>query len=649
MSDGPRSEFLQPQETLLFRQEFEKDLKFFQLFFLLINRCCPIKKIDLVWAEDSPAGRVGLRQVLGTVDALSSPRSRLLEGCDKSPDPAFCSLVNGDGAHEAGSCGISDGAAAERVRQTGKAQVYRCHAGLTDIAVPVICDGRHIATLLTGQVLREPPSESGFAQIRKDLARLNYIDFQELERAYREVPVVSDKEIDNTIQVLELFAEYLAASWQRLEEAVKAQRRRNRELQLCRKEFAHLVLEGDVADPAAFRTLMKKIGFTRSPNRVLVVRLETAEDYHTPATPFDLAFTAALHAIEELCEKLDNVSPVYLRKRGVCVFFCDRGVRIGNSCELKAHGLAQKLLNAVASRCDMRVRVGLGESKSDWRHLVDSYHEACAALAGSKDRIATHKRPSGSLEELRTTVESVCSCLSENRLHDAKATLLALPQQVNRRLGDKPVNLEAQRQFFFSALDSICFAAQRLSCEGTVVNNLCSQFNRELDRATNIFELQESFLQSAESVLAEIRLLYSGKREKIIERACRLIERGLANPLTAPTVSLTGIASTLRVSSGHLSRTFRKTTGTTFERYLMLRRVALAQRLLLEPLHSVSQVAETCGFSDPTYFARVFRKILGCSPTEYSNNPIRFGVPPNFFDKPADAGVAAGTPSLAAG
>ena len=32
---------------------------------------------------------------------------------------------------------------------------------------------------------------------------------------------------------------------------------------------------------------------------------------------------------------------------------------------------------------------------------------------------------------------------------------------------------------------------------------------------------------------------------------------------------------------------------------------------------SVADVAYRCGFSDPKYFSRCFKKIMGCSPTEY--------------------------------
>lgn len=36
-----------------------------------------------------------------------------------------------------------------------------------------------------------------------------------------------------------------------------------------------------------------------------------------------------------------------------------------------------------------------------------------------------------------------------------------------------------------------------------------------------------------------------------------------------------------------------------------------------DPGVSISEVAYKCGFSDPKYFSRCFKKTMGCSPTEY--------------------------------
>ena len=604
-------------------EQFEKDLKFLQLFLLLVNKSCPIKRVDLVWAEDGPVGRVGLRQKhLSTEQALAGPCARLL-ACDDLPEPTYCYTVNDHGRHEAESCGVSDKAAELRVRKTGKAEVYRCHAGLVDIAVPVTCDGQYIATLFTGQVLREAPTGEQFVRIRKEASALTYIDWNALEKAYMQVPVVSDADIQRTINVLEVFAEYLATVWKRLSEMVRDQQRKDRESHLERKEFAHLVLEGNVANRPVLRDLMSRIGFTRYPNRVAVVKFESEEDYHNPATSFDLALTRGLQAIDELCESVPNVCCAHLRSRGVCIFFRDREEQGAPS--LAAQTFVHKLLCAISARCDLRARIGIGGAKGNWHYLADSYHEACIALANSSDQVAVYRTPLAPNEELGLAVGRICRSISERRLIEARTLVAGLPMLVHKEIGDGAEHLTAQRHFFAYALDAIGYASRQAGAAD--ISSRHAEGETGLSRAAGCFELQQTFVSSAESLLDSVRRLYAGRPQKLVERVCRIIERQLQDKWTAQNISVGKAGDALGISAGHLSRVFKRTTGLTFERYLMTQRVEAAKRMLLEPLATVSEVSESCGFSDPAYFARVFRKVAGCSPSEYRNEPMREPAP----------------------
>lgn len=601
-------------------EQFEKDLKFLQLFLLLVNKSCPIKRVDLVWTEDGPAGRVGLRQKqLSTEGAMAGPCGRLL-ACDDLPEPTYCYIVNDHGRREAESCAISDKAAELRVRKTGQPEAYRCHAGLVDIAVPVVCDGQYIATLFTGQVLRQPPSADQFVQIRKEAAALTYIDWNELEKAYLRVPVVSDADIQQTIQVLEIFAEYLATIWKRLSEMVREQHRKDRESHLERKEFAHLVLEGNVTNRPVLRELMSRIGFTRYPNRVMLVKFEAEEDYHNSATSFDLAHTRGLQAIDEVCESLHNVCCAYLRHRGVCIFLRDREEQGAPS--LAAQAFVHKLLQAISARCDLRVRIGMGGPKSNWHYLADSYHEACIALANSPDQVAVYRTAQAPNEELGSLVGRICRSISERNLIEARMLVAGLPKLVHNEIGGGAENLTAQRHFFAYALDAISYAARQA---GARADDICSrQVEGEncLNRSDGCFELQQAFVSSAESLLDAVRRLYAGRPQKLVERVCRIIDRQLLDKWTAQSISVSQVAAAVGVSAGHLSRVFKRTTGLTFERYLMGQRVDAAKRMLLEPLATISEVSENCGFADPAYFARVFRKVAGRSPSQYRDEPM---------------------------
>ena len=170
---------------------------------------------------------------------------------------------------------------------------------------------------------------------------------------------------------------------------------------------------------------MRRIGFTRPPNRVLVVRPE-AEEFQARGLPFDVQFAAALQAVEELCEKLDNAAATHLGKAGICVFFQDPKSIADRSSEFYVHRLTSRIIQAVKDHCELQVRVGLGSLKDQWQDLAESYREASTALAGTDAAIASYRKPTGSFEELARNVEEVCRLLVEKKLEEARLVAISL-------------------------------------------------------------------------------------------------------------------------------------------------------------------------------------------------------------------------------
>lgn len=603
--------FRAPERDLLI-EEFEKDVKFLQVFMLMMNRSCPIRNVDLVWTESGPAGRSGWRH-MGTIEALSSPCSRLLQCSPDNPHPRFCNIINDHGLREADSCSISDKAAEQRVSATAHAEVYRCHFGLTDIAVPVISNGTHIATLFSGQVLRAPPTEEHFAEIVQDVAHLPWVSLRDLRQAYWNSAVVTEDDIRNTVGILEVFAEYLASSWERLRKAVQQERQHYRELEIRRKEFAYLVLSGSSKEMTDARAALARVGLRSSPNRVLLVQWQRADGPSRIDSDRDV--TAVLHTIDEICERLNDVVHASIRDRCVCIFVHERPGSRRQAGRLNAQELAQTILHAVAERCALRVRIGIGEIKQEFGRLGESYHEASVALSATQSAIAAYRASSEQESEATALAAQIPSLVEERRFDEAWLALHSLPLHVERQFG---ANLPASRRVLLSTLGAMLAAGQKLGCDTSLATELRAEAGESFARAGNSFELQETYSSLGERILDELRQLYLDKGSRLVDRACRMVERSIAGNRTMTQASL---ARALGISASHLSRVFRQTTGDTFERYVMQRRVELARRLLLDPAHNVSTVAQQCGFKDASYFARVFRRTVGCSPAEYSRRP----------------------------
>jgi AraC-like DNA-binding protein len=82
-------------------------------------------------------------------------------------------------------------------------------------------------------------------------------------------------------------------------------------------------------------------------------------------------------------------------------------------------------------------------------------------------------------------------------------------------------------------------------------------------------------------------------------------------------LSLSRAAKAVNMSTFYFCKMFKKVTGINFTDYLSRVRIEKAKNLLLNPNLRVSEIAFEVGFESLTHFNRVFKKLLGQSPTEY--------------------------------
>ncbi len=98
----------------------------------------------------------------------------------------------------------------------------------------------------------------------------------------------------------------------------------------------------------------------------------------------------------------------------------------------------------------------------------------------------------------------------------------------------------------------------------------------------------------------------------VITRAKQYIQEHQAEDL-----SLGQVARAVNTSTFYFCKMFKKVTGINFTNYVSRVRIEKAKDLLLNPNLRVSEIAYEVGFQSLTHFNRVFKKILGQSPTDY--------------------------------
>ena len=107
------------------------------------------------------------------------------------------------------------------------------------------------------------------------------------------------------------------------------------------------------------------------------------------------------------------------------------------------------------------------------------------------------------------------------------------------------------------------------------------------------------------------------------ERQARLAIDYIQSNYMDPNLSLNSICSYLNISTSYFSTIFKDETGETFTEVLSRTRMEKAKELLENTTMKNYEIAEKVGFSDPHYFGISFKKMTGCTPTEYARENRR--------------------------
>lgn len=128
--------------------------------------------------------------------------------------------------------------------------------------------------------------------------------------------------------------------------------------------------------------------------------------------------------------------------------------------------------------------------------------------------------------------------------------------------------------------------------------------------------LYELAITSNQRVLAsssyEKSAVIHESKSRRIAKVCEYIDKNYQSH-----ISLSDVATLIGMSESAFSHFFKKRTNRSFVSYLNELRIGYAMKMLIETTHSVSEISYMCGFSNISNFNRIFKKMLGNTPSEY--------------------------------
>ena len=217
------------------------------------------------------------------------------------------------------------------------------------------------------------------------------------------------------------------------------------------------------------------------------------------------------------------------------------------------------------------------------------------------------------LIELRYQIEKEMSRAVEK---GDKAQLEQVTKQVknvfdfSERFPNQPVRALKNALIVLNTLLRV--AAERGHVQPIYRHRISEKFSKLIERSDTIDSLNKLTNVMYEEYCDLVRNHAVSGYSPVVQKAVEHIRSHFNRPL-----NISRIADTCGVHPSHLSRQFKKETGMTLTDYQQKQRIEEAKIWLKSERASISWIAEYIGYEDSGYFTRVFKKLVGMSPSQY--------------------------------
>ena len=278
----------------------------------------------------------------------------------------------------------------------------------------------------------------------------------------------------------------------------------------------------------------------------------------------------------------------------------------------------RELLNRLENRLNVKFRAGIGRTQ-EMKDLRASYQEAVSALAESTSRVVhTDDISSHGLYEDNFPAETenrMFEMFRHGNVEGMQAEANAFFDWMQRYHPDNLNNIRLKVLEFILGAEKEAFHMQAVNYS----------FNYRKDYLSHILELDSMedirtwFLEKMTAVCQSVRDKKEEQSESVVQRAKAYIHENYSRD-----ISLDDVSKEVNVSPYYFSKLFKEEEGENFIEYLTRIRMEKARELLAKPGMSIKEISMACGYSDPNYFSRLFKKQMDQTPREYREQKTGF-------------------------
>lgn len=269
------------------------------------------------------------------------------------------------------------------------------------------------------------------------------------------------------------------------------------------------------------------------------------------------------------------------------------------------------MLRKLEEHVEAKFCVGIG-GNNKMEEMNYSYQEACRAFSEGKSRVSHYQDlPQNRMVEENYPAEveqALFKAIERGEQEGCRRNANIFFQWMVENYGEYRDNIELK------VLEFVMRAETEASLSGKREYGFLDRkdYMRMLREAADYGQMQAWFLKQLEEVCRQRQEENESQSNSVVKMAQNYIRQNFRRD-----ISLEEVSRKVNISPYYFSKLFKEESSENFIDYLTRIRMQEAKRLLKDRSLTIKQVCAMCGYSDPNYFSRMFKKQEELTPSEY--------------------------------
>ncbi|MEN8907046.1 MAG: response regulator [Clostridiales bacterium] len=276
---------------------------------------------------------------------------------------------------------------------------------------------------------------------------------------------------------------------------------------------------------------------------------------------------------------------------------------------LESIDMAKFILRDLENLTKNKIKIGIGNYYRRLYSMKNSYEESVKAIKNIKENDISHIRDILFEKKYnRLNLISIEKKIIENIQVGNVDETIDIYDEIFVRMKEHSLNFENIKMEVLELM--VLF--KRLAMDYNIYFLSNDNYINEILSISNLEDLKLWFREKMGTIAHEFKKLKENNLSAIIKKSLKYIDENYNKD-----ISLEEISKYLSISPHYFSKLFKDETAHNFVEYVTSLKMKQAKILLEEGNLSVKEICFNIGYKDPNYFSRIFKKILGLSPSEY--------------------------------